>query len=222
MEQIQNFVQKHPTVYFVEVRKDGKILDTYSKLFKNPAWEYNRMQLYSATKGITSAAAGIAVGEGLFSLEDNVYKFFPEYVDESASENLKAITVYDLLNMGSGLDDLVILYDSNLRRHTKDWVKYFFDFDFKKPGEKYFYASLNTHMVAAVIEKTSGMDFYDYICSRLFEPLEIYYPDWLRTPTGTAMGGYGLLLAIDEMGRFGQMILDGGVYNGKQVVLLVH
>ena len=32
------------------------------------------------------------------------------------------------------------------------------------------------------------------------------------------MGGYGLRLSVDEMGRFGQMILDGGVYNGKQIV----
>lgn len=175
------------------------------------------MELYSATKGITSAAAGIAVGEGLFNLDDKIYTFFPEYSDRM-SENAKKVTVYDLLHMKSGLDAWAIGFDSPLRKQVKDWAEWFFTYDLKEPGKDYVYASINTHMVVCVIEKASGMDFLQWIMPRLFEPLGIYYPDWLRTPTGTPMGGYGLRLSIDEMGRFGQMILDDGMYDGKQIV----
>jgi hypothetical protein len=46
---------------------------------------YNKNMLhpvYSVSKSLTSAAVGIAIGEGLLSLEDRVIDFFPEKAEE--------------------------------------------------------------------------------------------------------------------------------------------
>lgn len=58
----------------------------------------------------------------------------------------------------------------------------------------------------------------EYLKPRLFTPLKILNPDWTRCPMGHIYAANGLYLTIDEFGNFGQMILDGGVFEGKRIV----
>ena len=61
-----------------------------------------RQELYSLSKSFTSTAAGIAIAEGKFSLEDPVLKFFPEDAPAEPSENMRAMQVRHLLSMATG------------------------------------------------------------------------------------------------------------------------
>ena len=58
--------------------------------------------LYSLSKSFTSTGIGLAVAEGLLTVDDPVLKFFPEDAPANPSENLKAMRVRHLLSMNTG------------------------------------------------------------------------------------------------------------------------
>src|SRR6185312_6404255 len=60
--------------------------------------------LHSLTKTFNSTAVGLAIEAGKFSLDDKVLKFFPNDAPADPSDNLKAMTVRDLLTMTCGHD----------------------------------------------------------------------------------------------------------------------
>src|SRR6185436_5948757 len=60
--------------------------------------------LHSLSKSFTSTAVGLVIEEGKLALDDKVLKFFPEDAPAEPSENLKAMTVRDLLTMSTGHD----------------------------------------------------------------------------------------------------------------------
>ena len=69
-----------------------------------------------------------------------------------------------------------------------------------------------------MIEQRAGANLLNYLRYRLFEPLGIGNPDWTLCPMGHCMAANGLYLTIDELSRFGQMLLNLGEYDGRQIV----
>lgn len=69
-----------------------------------------------------------------------------------------------------------------------------------------------------MIEMRTGENLLDYLRDRLFEPIGIGNPDWTLCPKGHCMAANGLYLTIDELARFGHMLLHTGSYGGRQVV----
>src|SRR5215472_3718085 len=67
-----------------------------------PYGPQSRHPLQSLSKSFTSSAIGLAVYEGLLTLDDPVLKFFPEDAPANPSENLKAMRVRHLLSMNTG------------------------------------------------------------------------------------------------------------------------
>jgi CubicO group peptidase (beta-lactamase class C family) len=53
---------------------------------------------------------------------------------------------------------------------------------------------------------------------RLFGPLGIRNPQWLRCPLGFPLGAIGLHLRTSEIARIAQLLLQGGVHNGQRLV----
>jgi CubicO group peptidase (beta-lactamase class C family) len=53
---------------------------------------------------------------------------------------------------------------------------------------------------------------------RLFEPLGIENPNWPSSPEGNSLGGYGLMLCTEDIAKFGQLYLQKGKWNGKQLI----
>jgi hypothetical protein len=73
-------------------------------------------------------------------------------------------------------------------------------------------------MLAALVEKTTGLSLVDYLKPRLFAPLGIKDLYWWKAGDGTTFGGFGLHLRTGEIARFGQLLLQKGEWNGKQLV----
>jgi CubicO group peptidase (beta-lactamase class C family) len=171
--------------------------------------------LWSLSKSFTSTAIGIAQDEGLLSINDQVISFFPEDVREDASDNLKAMRIKDLLRMNTGH-----AVEPGFRSLQSDnWVRAFLEHpvDFK-PGTHFLYNSMATYMCSAIIQKVSGMSTLDYLTPRLFEPLGINKPTWESCPRGISVGGWGLSLTTEDIGKFGQLLLQKGQWNGQQLV----
>jgi CubicO group peptidase (beta-lactamase class C family) len=171
--------------------------------------------LWSLSKSFTSTAIGMAQDEGLLSIDDQVISFFPEDIPEEPSDNLKAMRIRDLLRMNTGHEQ----EPSFRNMQTDNWVKAFLahDVDFK-PGTHFRYNSMATYMCSAIIQKVSGMSTLDYLTPRLFEPLGINKPTWETCPRGISVGGWGLSVTTEDISKFGQLLLQKGMWNGKQLV----
>ncbi len=172
--------------------------------------------LHSVSKTFTATAVGLAINEGKMQLTDSIVKFFPDKVPANASENLKAMTVRDLLTMTCGHDD-----DPTgiIRNAGDDWVKAFLAYPVKhKPGTFYCYNSLGTYVLSAIVQQVTGEKVLDYLTTRLFEPLHIDKPRWEESPQGINTGGWGLYLKTEDLAKMGQLLLQNGEWNGQQII----
>jgi CubicO group peptidase (beta-lactamase class C family) len=168
--------------------------------------------LNSVTKSFTSTAVGLAIQEGKLNLDDRVLKFFPEDAPAEASENLKAMRVRDLLSMSCG-------HDSEPKVVGAPTVKQFLALPVPfKPGTHFQYNTLGSYVLSAIVTKVTGEKERDYLESRLFAPLGIEVTRWDSSPEGVSIGGYGLFLRTEDVAKFGQLYLQKGKWNGKQLV----
>ena len=170
--------------------------------------------MHSVSKTFTATAVGLAINEGKLSLTDPVTKFFADKLPAEPSDNLRAMTVRDLLTMTCGHDA-----EPNVRRDTADWVTGFLAWPVvHKPGEYYLYNSMGTYMLSAIVQQVTGEKLIDYLDTRLFQPLHIERPQWDESPQGISCGGWGLYLKTEDMAKMGQLFLQQGRWNGKQIV----
>ena len=169
--------------------------------------------LYSLSKSFTSTAVGMAAAEGKLSLDDPVLKFFPADAPASPSDNLKAMRVSDLLRMSTGQAS------EPPRPLDQPWTKAFLSHPVAfKPGTHFQYNTSATYMLSAIVQQATGEKLIDYLRPRLFDPLGIEHPTWETSPQGISVGGYGLSVRTEDIAKFGQLYLQKGNWQGKQLV----
>jgi CubicO group peptidase (beta-lactamase class C family) len=169
--------------------------------------------LWSLSKSFTSTAVGLAVAEGKLSIDDPVLKFFPQDGSAEPSDKLKAMRVRDLLTMSAG-------HETEARFTTNaPWVQTFLAQPVPhKPGTHFLYNTPGSHMLSAIVGKVTGQTELAYLKPRLFDPLGIENPEWMSSPQGDTIGGYGLFIRTEDIAKFGQLYLQKGKWNGKQLV----
>ncbi len=173
--------------------------------------------LYSLSKSFTSTAVGIAVGEGKLSVDDPVLKFFPEEAPADPTKNLSAMRVRDLLRMSSGqrAEDLKAFPFGS----KADLVRAFLELPVPdKPGTHFVYNTAATYVLSAIVQKVTGQTVEDYLGPRLFGPLGISPPTWEKSAQGISLGGFGLSIRTEDIARFGQLYLQRGQWQGRQLV----
>lgn len=175
--------------------------------------------LYSLSKSFTSTAVGLAIADGKLSLDDDVLKFFPEDAPAEPSANLRAMRVRDLLRMSAGHQTEAPLWSgapgTRDERLTKTFLAHPVPF---KPGTHFLYNSPATYMLSAIVQKVTGTTVLDYLRPRLFDPLGFENPTWLASPQGVSLGAFGLSGRTEEIARFGQLYLQKGVWNDRQLI----
>ena len=172
-----------------------------------------RHQLYSLSKSFTSTAVGIAAAEGKLRIDDPVLKFFPTEAPADPSAHLKAMRLSDLLRMATGHQG----EPPHLRNGP--WVEQFLAHPVPfKPGTHFLYNTPATFMQSAIVQKATGEKVLDYLGPRLFSPLGIEGPTWEESPEGISVGGFGLSVRTGDIAKFGQMLLQKGTWEGRQIV----
>lgn len=169
--------------------------------------------LHSLSKSFCSTAVGLAVSDGKLSIDDPVLKFFPDDAPEMPSEKLKQMRVRDLLTMSTGHE--------TEPKFTSDapWVKAFLAHPVPhKPGAHFQYNSPATYMQSAIVQRVTGQTVLEYLRPRLFEPLGIENPTWMTSPEGINTGGWGLMVCTEDIAKFGQLYLQKGQWNGRQLI----
>jgi CubicO group peptidase (beta-lactamase class C family) len=173
--------------------------------------------LYSLSKSFTSTAVGLAVAEGLLTVDDPVLSFFADEAPRRVSRNLSAMRVRHLLSMNTGhAEDTT---GAMIARRGGDWARAFLSLPVKhQPGSHFLYNTGASYMLSAIVQRLTGQTVLDYLTPRLFAPLGITGATWESCPRGVNTGGFGLSVRTEDIARFGQLYLQQGVWRGQQLL----
>ena len=196
----------------------------------------------SVTKGIMAILTGIAVDKGCIkSVDDKVMDFFPDYQVKRGEKTIYDVTIRHLLTMTAP-------YKGKSEPWKKvctsdNWMKTTLDYLGGRQGitGKFRYATIGIHILSGIIEKATGEKCIDFANKNLFLPLGIpehtlhgtsdkedqfnffmnkgpRKNEWYSDPQDTVTAGWGLCATGRDLAKIGDMVLNGGVYGGKQVV----
>ncbi|MBP1039926.1 serine hydrolase [Vagococcus sp. BWB3-3] len=204
----------HRVINAIQIHQKGALVVDFNRFN-----DKERFHSFSASKSVTAIGVGIAIDEGLLTLDEKIADSFAEYIPANADGKVYDITVEHLLKMSCGLKEPLFFFSTPERYQIKDWIAHFFAAEFEhQPGTHFLYSNFNAYMLSCLIEKKCGVNLCAYLEDRLFSPLGIYSPDWFRCPMGHTTGANGLFLTIDEMASFGQLLINQGSYHGTQLV----
>ena len=183
--------------------------------------------LFSISKSVTSLLIGIARGEGKFpDLDAPALDHLPAKYADLRTPDTARITLRDLLTMTSGLD----WEESRPYGDPKNSVwqmerapdPYRFVLQQRvtfKPGAAFDYNSGNTELLGLVLARSVGQSIDGYARDKLFGPLGITDFDWVKLRnSGQPFAAAGLRLRPRDMAKLGQLLLNDGQWNGRQVV----
>ena len=192
------------------------------------------------TKSIVSILIGIALDKGLIkSIEDKVLDYFPDYTLKRGEKTLPDIRIKDILTM-------TVPYKYKFNPYTKyftsmDWVKFSLDKmgGKGKIGEFRYAPIIGPDVLSGILVKATGQSVLEFAKENLFEPLDInieknitfdskeeqmeFYKStdmngWVADPQGVNTAGWGLTISPVDMAKIGQLFLNKGRYNGRQIV----
>ena len=216
---LDEFLQKNKTVAFAMISGDTVLKENYYNKYSETSY----VTSFSVAKSFVSALTGIAVEEGAIkSIDDPITKYLP-YLHE---ETFKAITIRHLLNMRSGLKANEGYYnpfgDVAKYYYGRNLKKYLTQIERKSPPDEYFeYLSVNTQLLAAVVENATGMPIQDYLQEKIWKPLGMQsYGLWsIDSKESKTVKAFCCISAqAMDFARFGRLYLNNGAWNGKQVV----
>jgi len=175
-------------------------------------------QLYSLSKSFTGTAIGMAIDEKLLKLDDPIVSFFPKDQPSSISVNLAALRVRHLLSMSVGQEKDSILQLEHSPEGTT-WEETFLALPIvAEPGTRFLYNSGASYMLSSIVKQVSGHNVHAYLKPRLYDPLGITGATWTENTEGVNMGASNLRIRTEDIGKLGQLYLQQGRWNGRQLV----
>lgn len=240
LQKLHSYIQEHqPNICQISVLQNGN--EIYSAEW-NGYQRTDCVHIASATKSIMALLIGIAVDHQMIgSVNDKVLSYFPEYSVKRGEKTIFDVTIRHLLTMrapykGHG-------YPWTKVSSGEDWTEASLDFLGGKGGitDEFDYRTVCLHILSGILFKASGMKTVNFANEYLFRPLGIaehdnFYagtvkehkmfitdrsprkPVWLADPQGLATPGYGLCLSAADMAKLGQLCLQNGTWNGRQIV----
>ncbi|MGR3616174.1 MAG: serine hydrolase domain-containing protein [Paracoccaceae bacterium] len=214
---------KERAVTSLLVMQDGQIRHEEYYLGTTPD---DRRISFSIAKSYLSALFGIVMQEGaIASLNDPVTKYAPELKGSAYEE----ASIRNVLNMASGVvfDEDYLDYDSDINKMSRtlalggkmdDFAAGLTE-SFVAPGEEWQYVSIDTHIISMVIRGATGRSISDLLSEKILSKLGMEQDGYYLTDgVGVAFVLGGLNFTTRDFARFGQMILQDGMYQGHQIV----
>lgn len=230
-------MRDHGNIAGIVVLKDG---ETLYKSYFNECNVNSRIHIYSVTKSVISILIGIALDKGhIKSLDQKVLDFFPDYEVKKREKTIQTITLRNLLTMTAPYK---YKFNPYIKYFTSDdWVKFSLDLlGGKGKTGKFRYAPLiGPDIMSGILGKAAGQSVLDFAQENLFAPLGIVVEGsiifhskeeqlafnqavdisgWAADPMGVNAAGWGLTLSPVDMAKIGQLYLDHGIWNSKQIV----
>lgn len=206
------------TIYGLLVVRNGRLV---AEDYWHGSGSWHDSDVQSVTKSVVGALVGIAIEQGsIESVDQPMLDFFPEFEDRIQDRRKRAITIRHLLQMRAGYP----WEESNDELYHKLFYEGMRPVDLvnipliRDPGIDHDYSNLSSHLLGIIITRATGMDLLEFAREHLFSPINAEVVDWQWQweDYRDAMGG--LLLTGRDMARFGQLYLDDGDCDGRQVI----
>lgn len=205
-DQLHALIVLHGGETLVEDRVRGPALD-------------RPVNIKSVSKTIVATLLGIAIDKGeIASVEATLGQVAPDLIPADADRRVPDITLEDLVTLRAGLE-------RTSGPNYGEWVasgNWVADALGRPvvtdPGGRMLYSTGSTHILGAALTSATGRSLLDLARDWLGRPLGIDIPPWTRDPQGYYMGGNEMALSPRAMARFGEMIRQGGTWNGERVV----
>jgi len=224
--------QAAPDTTSVLIARDGHLV--YERYFGSGGRDVLN-DTRSATKSVTALLVGAAVDrKRIDGAQARVYGFFPDRHWLNPDPRKERFTVEDLLTMSSQweCDDENQFSAGNEERMylSADWTQFALDLPIKgyapwmkRPedsphGRAFAYCTAGAFLLGAIVERASRQPLADFARDALETPLGITQSQWQRSSEGVGMGGGGVRYRSRDLAKLGQLLLDGGRWNGKQVI----
>ncbi|MDF2927408.1 MAG: penicillin-binding protein beta-lactamase class [Paenibacillaceae bacterium] len=238
--QLENKITKdYSNIAGMVVLKEGKTV--YENYF-NECTAASRIHVYSVLKSIISILIGIAMDKGYIkSIDQKALDFFPAYTVKRREKTIQNVTLKDLLTMTAPYKYRFAPCTYIKYFMSDDWVKFTLDLLGGKGriGEFRYTPLVGPDILSGILVKATGQSVFDFAAENLFSPLGITVESnvvlhsakeqsafnkstsisgWVSDSSGINAGGWGLTLSPADMAKIGQLCLDGGMWNGNQIV----
>lgn len=203
--------QTDTDIHGIMVLRHGKVVaEKYNQPWAAP---YGHT-LYSCSKSFTAVAVGLAVSDSLLTLDTRLADVLADKLPPIPGDSLLSITVRDLLTMRSGLP-----VDTRMRTVSRDWIStYLAQPMAAQPGTLFAYDSIDSYLLSAMVQRVTGKTVMEFLRERIFAPMHITQAYWEESPEGITCGGWGLYLQLESMAKFGQLLVQKGMWAGRQLV----
>ncbi|WP_308780699.1 serine hydrolase [uncultured Clostridium sp.] len=229
--------KEYSNITGIVVLKDGEV--QYENYY-NGCNSKSRIHVYSVTKSIISILIGIAIDKGYIkSINEKVLNYFPDYKVIKREKTIQKITLKDLITMTAPYKYIIPPYIKYFT--SDDMVKFSLDYlgGIGKIGKFKYTPLIGPDILSGILKNVTGQSVLDFARENLFLPLGINIEGnikfnskeeqlafneatnisgWVIDTAGTNTAGWGLTLSPMDMAKIGQLYLDGGIYNGKQIV----
>ncbi|MDJ0682227.1 MAG: serine hydrolase [Xenococcaceae cyanobacterium MO_167.B52] len=217
LNQITDYAETSNSSALLVIHQGQLVLERYWGEF-TPSSTFNAM---SMSKTITALLIGIAIDQG--DLESELEPV-ANYIQEWSDDKRHKITIQDLLYMQSGLRN-----QDNTNNPASDLVKMFAGTDVdaialkipavQEPKQAFDYNNANTQILSEVLERVTGERYADYLSNNLWKPLQADNANlWLDRSQGNPKAFCCLFATPRDWARIGQLLLDQGKVNNKQIV----
>lgn len=200
----------------------------------------NAVHVYSVTKSVFSALIGIAIDQGhIKSVDRKVLDFFPDYTVKAGEKTIQDITIGHLLTMTAPYKYETEPYEKFFT--SQNPIQDALDLlGGDKPIGAFNYSAIGgTHILSGILTRATGQPILDFAAENLFLPLGINVPrnvvlrnveeymavmndkntsGWAVDPQGINTASWGLFLTPGDMAKIGQLYLNRGIWEGKQVI----
>ncbi len=215
-DQLESELMSIGRINSVLIEQHGQLL---LEAYRGEMNRHRTTNIKSASKSLLSLLVGIAIEEGFIeSVDQPIGEFFPDYFADHPDNKKQSITLANLLSMQAGIA-------STSRRNygawvlSDSWFEYALDQPFvEQVGGRMIYSTGNSHLLSVVLTRATGMSTRDFAERYLFDPLNIRVGGWDQDPQGYYMGGNNLAISPWSMLKIGKLVLNNGVFEGKQLV----
>ncbi len=197
-------------MHSVMILKDGKIICRAAfggRIINVPKYTF------SACKTVVSLAFGALFDRGIVNPDEKVCDIFDKECPSISKFRSRQITVYQLLTMQSGISF------SEIDALTQEgWLEGALGAGIKGEPGKFIYNSINTYLLTAIICRKTGKTLCEVLNEYIFSDLGIVDYFWEKSPDRIKKGGWGLYIKPDDIAKLGQLVMQSGQWNGKQII----
>ena len=220
-QSLLDFLNEHQTLAFLVIRNDTILFEEYFSDYEDSSI----IPSFSVSKVFISALTGIAIDEGYIkSTQQPITDFIPELLQ--SDPNFSKIAIEDLLNMRSG-----IKFNEGYANPFADMAKYYYGRNLSKyisklkienpPNEKYEYISVNSLLLAMIIERSTNRQLNEYLSEKIWQPLGMEFDaTWsIDSKKDQQIKAFCCINArARDFAKIGRLYLSNGNWNGQQIV----